>query len=97
MGGNTDWAGLILVIGEGDYRLNGAGTGEISGGMIVADIAGPDNIFGNDDDCTGGTDGFGRAIFDERGGGNAGSIYCTVDLVNVNPVKPYDVVEFLQH
>ena len=96
MSGNTDWSGLILVIGEGVYRLNGAGNGTQSGGMIVADIAGPDNIFGNADDCTGGDGGFDSGTFDERGGGNAVAEYCTTALERANPIKPYDVTEFLQ-
>jgi hypothetical protein len=97
MSGNAKWAGLILVIGEGVYRLNGAGNGTISGGTIVADIAGPDNVYGTADDCTGPDNGFDSAVFDERGGGNSGSIYCLHDIMDVNPARPYDVVEFLQH
>jgi len=97
MSGNTKWAGLILIVGEGVYRLNGGGAGTISGGTIVADIAGPDNVYGTADDCTGPDNGFDSAVFDERGGGNSGNVYCRQDIVDVNPARPYDVVEFLQH
>ncbi len=95
MEGRTSWRGLILVVGEGRYRLNGSGNGEVSGGMIVADIAGPDDIYRTADDCTGGDDGFGTATFDERGGGNALTTYCSTDL-NVTNQKPYEIVDFVQ-
>jgi hypothetical protein len=95
--GNTSWQGLILVIGEGEYVMNGAGHGVISGGILVADVAGPDNVFGTADDCTGPDGGFGSVIYDERGGGNSGTIYCTTDLIASNPIIPYDIEEFLQH
>jgi len=94
--GNADWDGLVLVIGEGHYVLNGAGNGELIGGLVVANIAGPDGVYGNDDDCTGGVGGFNHAIFDERGGGNAGATYCSTALIDANPMMPYDVVDFLQ-
>jgi len=94
--GKTSWTGLIFVVGEGQYRLNGAGQGVISGGMVLADIAGPDDIYGTDDDCDEGSEGMGKAVFDERGGGNSATQYCTTDLTSTN-VRPYEVVEFLQH
>ena len=94
--GKTSWTGLVFVVGEGMYRLNGAGTGTISGSMMVADIAGPDNVYGTDDDCEEGSEGMGKAVFDERGGGNTATQYCTTDLTSSN-VRPYQVIEFLQH
>jgi hypothetical protein len=120
LGGGVSWDGLILVFGEGDYRLNGAGNGEVTGGMMVANIAGPDGAYGktcstggghcrtdadcngsdvcvdNADNCTGSTDGFLQPVFDERGGGNAGTIYCTTSLDVADPVIPYPIVEFRQ-
>jgi Tfp pilus assembly protein PilX len=93
-GGNTNWSGLILVFGEGEYYLNGGGTGTVSGGIMVADLAGPDGVYGTSDDCQ---NGFEQAIFDEDGGGNSGTVYCTTDLQAANPVKPYEITEFLQH
>ena len=37
--GQTSWAGAILAVGDGSVIRNGAGNGEVSGGIIVADIA----------------------------------------------------------
>jgi hypothetical protein len=94
--GKTSWSGFVFVVGEGVYRLNGAGKGVISGSMMIADIAGADNIYGTADDCKKGSDGLGKAEFDERGGGNSATQYCTNDLTSTN-VRPYQVIEFLQH
>jgi hypothetical protein len=100
MNGNASWAGLILAVGEGNYLVNGAGNGVVTGGLIVADVAGPDNIYGTDDDCTGGgsgrNEGFGQATFLENGGGNAGTVYCTTVLSASWPPPPYEIREFLQ-
>lgn len=94
--GKTSWRGLVFVVGEGSYRLNGAGKGVISGSMVIADIAGADETYGTSDDCKQGADGLGKAEFDERGGGNSATQYCTSDLTSTN-VRPYQVIEFLQH
>lgn len=116
-GGDVNWDGLVLVLGEGDFRLNGSGNGEVSGGVIVADVAGPDGIYGGfcsqsaaacasasdcppGESCTVSADncrgGFGSVTFDERGGGNSGTVYCTTDLERANPVHPYRIVDFKQ-
>jgi len=94
--GQTDWTGLILVVGKGIYRLNGAGNGEIIGGLVVANIAGPDGIYGTGDDCQSGSAGLRPPVYDERGGGNALSTFCSTSLNSTN-VRPYKVLEFLQH
>ena len=96
MHGQSDWRGLIFVVGKGQFLRNGAGNGYTSGGIVVADIAGPDNIYGTGDDCTGGVDGFGVATFDENGGGTGDTTYCSTDLNPAIPVPPYDITEFLQ-
>jgi len=116
-GGDVSWDGLVLVLGEGSFRLNGSGSGRISGGVIVADVAGPDGFYGgfcspsaaacaSDSDCPPGescmvsndncSGDFGSVSFDERGGGNSGTIYCTTDLDRANPVHPYRIVDFKQ-
>ena len=94
--GRASWNGMIFVVGEGRMTRNGGGNGSISGAALVADIAGPDGIFGNSDDCSGGDGGFGQAYYDENGGGNSDTTYCTDDINPANPVNPYDVVSFLQ-
>ncbi|MCH7780323.1 MAG: hypothetical protein IH848_05700, partial [Acidobacteria bacterium] len=97
LGGGVDFEGVILVIGEGRFRMNGAGNGVITGSIIVADIAGPDGVYGTSDDCTGGTDGFGVAVYDERGGGNAGNVYCSTVLNVSEQAEPYEILQFRQH
>jgi hypothetical protein len=95
--GNTEWEGLLLAVGEGVVRYNGAGNGHTLGGIVVADIAGPDGIYGTGDDCTGPDNGFGVSTYDERGGGNSGTTYCSTILQAATPVLPYDILEFRQH
>jgi hypothetical protein len=94
--GRTNWTGLVLAVGEGSFRVNGSGNGQVIGGMLLADIAGPDNVYGTNDDCQTGSSGLGQTVYDENGGGNAVSTYCSTALNNTN-VRPYEVVEFLQH
>lgn len=97
--GNHSWSGLIFVIGEGSYETSGGGTGVSSGSLIVADIAGPDGIYGNADDCTGGPagDGFGIADYLANGGGSSTIQYCSLDIGASAPFEPfYPIVEFLQ-
>lgn len=91
--GANDWDGMIWVIGTGVYLRNGAGNGATSGSLVVADIAGPDGIYGNSDDCS---TGFGSASFNENGGGNGDTMYCTDDIFNSTPAFPYEIVEFRQ-
>ena len=96
LNGRTNWSGLIVAVGEGAYRINGSGNGEIIGGTVIADIAGPDNVYGTNDDCQSGSSGLGQPVYDERGGGNSLNVYCSTALNNTN-VRPYEVVDFLQH
>ncbi len=94
--GPTDWNGIIMVVGEGEFIRSGSGTGEIWGATMVADIAGPDNIYGTVDDCTGGSAGFAPAVFDESGGGKGHTVYCNADVLAATPMGRYAVVEFRQ-
>jgi hypothetical protein len=96
-GAAIDFEGVILVIGEGVFTMNGAGTGVIVGSVIVADIAGPDGVYGTSDDCTGGDGGFDVATYSENGGGNAGSVYCSTVLNVSEQAEPYKILQFRQH
>ncbi len=87
----------MWAIGTGQFRRNGGGAAEISGSILAADVAGPDGIYGNADDCTMGVGGFGPASFDENGGGNGATTYCTDDILASSPAYPYEIVEFRQH
>jgi len=94
--GRASWRGLVYVIGEGKFMRFGSGGGIISGATVVADIAGPDNIYGTADDCTGGDDGFDSVLYDERGGGVSDTVYCTADMAGADPAFPYEVEMFRQ-
>ena len=93
--GQTSWAGAILAVGDGKVIRSGAGNGEVSGGIIVADIAGADGIFGTDDDCASGS-GFGQSTYEVDGGGTGNTVYCTTDLNAANPPEPYNIIAFKQ-
>ena len=94
--GAVSWNGMIWVIGTGDFRRNGGGGATVSGSLLMAHIAGPDDDYGTADDCTGGVGGFDVASFDENGGGNGTTTYCTDDIANASPPYPYEIVEFRQ-
>ncbi len=94
--GGVMWSGMMWAIGTGEFRRNGGGAATVDGSILMADIAGPDGIYGNADDCTGGDGGFGTASFDENGGGNGQTTYCTDDIFNASPAYPYELVEFRQ-
>jgi len=95
--GGVEWYGMLWAIGAGEYQRNGGGNATISGSILVADIAGPDGVYGNADDCTGGVGGFDTASFDENGGGIGDTMYCTDDIINALPAFPYELDEFRQH
>jgi len=95
--GRSSWRGMIYVFGAGDFVRKGSGNGIISGAVMVADIAGPDGIYGNEDDCTGGDeDGFRPAIVDYAGGGHGDTQYCSADIFSAWPNPPYRIVSFRQ-
>jgi len=94
--GDTEWSGALFAIGEGIFWQYGSGQGAISGTVFVADIAGPDQIFETEDDCTGGDDGLMSPTCVIEGGGQGDNIFCTADFVPGLPPAPYDVVDFLQ-
>jgi hypothetical protein len=91
--GNADWDGLILVIGVGQVLRSGGGSGNISGAIVVADVAGPDSIFGNSDDCQ---NGFESPDFTVNGNGNSNVEYCSTALLTANPIEAYRIEEFVQ-
>ena len=97
MHGTAEWSGLVYTIGEGLFTRYGSGNGSISGASMIADIAGPDNIYGTADDCNNDQpDGFNSVTYDERGGGNSDTTYCTNDFAGLDLVRPYTVEQFRQ-
>ncbi len=94
--GRAGWDGLIYVFGSGRFVQKGAGNGLISGAIMAANIAGPDGIYGNEDDCSGGEDGFGMVRFDMSGGGSGDTQYCSADILAANPNPPLRITSFRQ-
>jgi Tfp pilus assembly protein PilX len=64
--GNIDYYGIILVVGKGSLTRSGAGNGNITGGVYVANIAGPDGNINTTADNTWGT-----PTWDTSGGGTS--------------------------
>jgi hypothetical protein len=97
MHGTAEWSGLVYTIGEGVFTRYGSGNGSISGASMIADIAGADNMYGTADDCNNGQpDGFSSVTYDERGGGNSDTTYCTSDFAGLDLVRPYTIEQFRQ-
>lgn len=94
--GNTSWEGAVIVVGEGDFQRNGGGNGHTWGGIIVANIAGADGVYGTGDDCTGGTGGFRPANFDTSGGGNHDTDYCSDAINQAMNGFPMKILDFRQ-
>ncbi len=95
--GRASWDGLIYAFGAGRFVQNGAGNGLISGAVMVANIAGPDGIYGNEDDCTGGDEGFGTVTFDMSGGGSGDTQFCSSDILAAKPNPPLRIRSFRQN
>jgi len=91
--GNADWTGMIIAVGEGSILRNGGGNGLLSGAIIVADVAGPDSVFGNADDCQ---SGFEASSFVVNGNGNADIEFCSTAINASNPIDRYKIEEFIQ-
>lgn len=88
--GNVNYDGLILVIGKGFMKRNGAGNGTLKGGIVVANTAGPDGIPGNIDDA------MGAPTLDTSGGGNGNIQYCSTVIDSVDSGLPLRVLAFRQ-
>lgn len=94
--GGTDFEGTLLVLGEGTVFRDGMGSGHSYGAVVVADIAGPDGVYGNADDCTGGTGGFQPPSYVTSGGGNHDYIFCS-QVINLSTnALPLKVTQFRQ-
>ncbi|MFQ5767580.1 MAG: hypothetical protein ACE5ID_06305 [Acidobacteriota bacterium] len=95
--GDASWHGIILAIGKGEFvRTGGAGDGVITGATVAANIAGPDNVYGTADDCTGGENGFAAASYDEADGQQGDTVYCSNDIEAASPLRSYHVNGFRQ-
>lgn len=100
-GGNDDWYGTMFAIGKGAFHRNGGGNGNTYGGIVVANIAGPDGIMWTSDDCSGpdgvvgnADDGVAQSTYHNNGDGNHKTQYCTTAIQSVEALFPYKVVSF---
>jgi len=99
--GNTNWTGVLIIVGKGNLQRNGSGNGVISGSVLVADVAGPDGIMWTADDCSGpddvkgnADDGISSGTYNVNGGGSGGEIYCTNDIHNIDSEFLFVIVSF---
>ena len=83
--GNPSYEGVILAIGAGNIQRSGRGSGEIKGGIIVANIVGSDGDYGTADDV------IGSPSLTTTGGGNSKILYCST-VVDQNFSELVDMV-----
>ena len=97
IGGNMSFEGTLVVVGKGVLIRTGGGNGHSYGALVVANIAGPDTIYGNADDCTGGVNGFLAPTYTISGGGTHDHIYCSQAItVSMNKLAAR-VAQFRQY
>ena len=101
--GNAEWLGPIFVVGQGDFLRDGAGNGALSGGIIVADVSGPDRILFTGDDCAGeddtlGTsdDGVAQSTYHVNGSGTGTTGYCSAYFTDWQSMRPFKILSFVQ-
>ncbi|RMG47003.1 MAG: hypothetical protein D6718_04500 [Acidobacteria bacterium] len=101
--GSPKWHGPILVVGRGEVHRKGGGDILISGGNLVANVAGPDHRLWTADDCAGpdgvkntADDGIAPGSWTVSGGGQGVTEYCTSDLESGTVRLPYPLEGFRQ-
>lgn len=101
--GNAAWSGLIFTVGKGSFQRSGGGNGKILGANLVANISGPDGVLWTADDCSGpdgtkGTtdDGVAIGTYDNAGGGNGLTGYCSSAIAGAQNEFPFTIVGFRQ-
>ncbi len=103
LSGAVSWQGPIWTVGVGDFHRFGAGNGDISGGLVVADVAGPDRVLFTADDCSGedgtmGTpdDGVASSSYLVDGAGTSTTGFCSEYFNAYRSLRPLEVVDFRQ-
>jgi hypothetical protein len=101
--GNASWQGPIFVVGEGVFLRDGAGNGMLAGGIIVADVSGPDRVLFTGDDCSGddgtlGTsdDGVAQSSYKVNGSGTGTTGYCSAYFTDWQGMRPFRILSFHQ-
>lgn len=97
----VSWDGVLLAVGEGIFSRTGSNQKANRGASVVADIAGPDNIYSTADDCTGGSGGFNPASYITNLNGNVvdnvtPTVYCTDDILPIYTLSGQKVASFAQ-
>jgi hypothetical protein len=93
---NNSFEGTLAAVGTGRLIRSGSGNGHSYGAVIVANVAGPDGIYGDGDDCTGGTGGFAPPSYSISGGGSHDHVYCSQAIDGSLSALPFEVVQFRQ-
>jgi len=96
VGGNDSFEGILAAIGTGRLIRSGGGSGHSYGAIVVANIAGPDGVYGNADDCTGGAGGFAPPSYSISGGGSHDHVYCSQAIDLSLSGLPFEVRQFRQ-
>ncbi len=103
MAGSVNWQGAVWAVGEGDFHRQGAGNGDISGGLVVGDVAGPDRMLFTADDCSGddgthGTsdDGVASSTYLVDGAGSSMTGFCSDYFNAYRSLRPLEIVDFRQ-
>lgn len=103
LAGTVDWQGPVWTVGKGDFYRLGAGNGDISGGLVVADVAGPDRVLFTADDCSGedgvkgtGDDGAASSTYLVKGAGSSTTGYCSDYFNSYRSLRPLKIVDFRQ-
>ena len=104
MSGSVSFQGAVWSVGEGNFERRGAGNGDISGGLVVADVAGPDRVLFTADDCSGddgthGTsdDGVAPSSYLVDGAGTSVTGFCDDYFNSYRSLRPLEIVGFRQN
>jgi hypothetical protein len=81
LSGDFTWNGLVLIVGDGNVQMNGGGSAQITGALVVANIAGNSSYATNPTTANLATQ-LGSPTLNWGGGGGNGIKYnsCNLDL-----------------
>jgi Tfp pilus assembly protein PilX len=91
LNGNISYDGMVLVMGKGTIVRNGGGCGNFSGGIFIANIAGPDGNINTTADNTWGT-----PTWNTSGGGTSDIDYVYASETNALDLLPFTRLSWKQ-
>lgn len=91
LNGNISYDGMLLVVGKGNITRDGGGVGVITGGIYVANIAGPDGNINSTGDNTWGT-----PSWNTSGGGTSDIDYVYASESNALRLLPFNKASWKQ-